>query len=327
VRRCGAGTRRKGDQAREDVTYLQFSKEALSGVVCLDEMYDGEFVLLVATDPLSKITLGFEVLEGKKVDSEQVAEFMKYLALKGIQPDVVVTDESKLYPAALKEVWAGARHQICVFHVLRHFMGFVLDCVRAYIKDLPKDPKRKRGRPRKGELRSNHDARRKDLHARRHLLVQGPQAGEESKQSLASILEEHTSLRVARDFMESIYRMVAPDVTREAAEEIRKQILADPRFQADKNLKRGVKKLRSDEQFQKLIVYTDFENLNRTNNSVERHNRGTRKKQKSHYRLRRVDTLANALALAMKQEVRRDDSPKLQPRGAPGDRGDRAPDA
>jgi hypothetical protein len=320
----------EGDQARAEVDYLQFSKESLSGVVCLDEMYDGEFVLLVATDPLNKMTLGFQVLEGKSVASDQVAEFMRYLAHKGIDPDIVVTDESKLYPPALKEVWAGARHQICVFHVLRHFMGFVLDSVRAYVKGLPQDPKRGRGRPRKGEVRANHKGRRQAAWDRRYLVVRGLDADDEVKQNLASLLEEHPGLGVARDFMESIYRMVAPDVTRKDAEEIRRQILADPRFQADKFLQKGVKKLTSDSQFQKLIAFTDYSNLNRTNNSTERHNRGTRKKQKSHYRLRRLDTLANALALAVQEERRllgAAPSPKLEPRGAPTDEGAQAPDA
>jgi transposase-like protein len=34
-----------------------------------------------------------------------------------LNPEVVVTDGSNLYPAVLAELWPDADHQLCVFHV------------------------------------------------------------------------------------------------------------------------------------------------------------------------------------------------------------------
>ena len=45
--------------------------------------------------------------------------FLKNLKTWGLLPEVVVTDGSNLYPAVLAELWPQARHQLCVFHVLK----------------------------------------------------------------------------------------------------------------------------------------------------------------------------------------------------------------
>jgi transposase-like protein len=305
-----------GDKAAQAIDLRRWTKMSLSGVVCLDEMYDGEFCLLVASDPLTGLTVGYQVHESKKVDSAQVAEFMRYLSHRGIDPQVVITDESTLYPAALKEAWPGATHQLCLFHILRHFVRYALASVREYVKSMPKDAKRRRGRPKKrGRPRSNHNARRKELYDARHLFVYHPDNLEkkpETKQKLESLLQEHPALAVPRKFMEDLFRLFAPGVTRGKAEALRQEMLSNPLYRNDPHLKKGLKKLLSDDQFQKMIVYTDYDNLGRTNNDVERKNRWIRKKQKSHYRLRRTQTLTNALALQMQreQEGRRDSAAK-----------------
>lgn len=295
-----------GDQAFEEVDYQQWAVESLSGVVCIDEMYDGEFCLLVATDPLSKLTVGFQVITGKSVDSPKVAEFMRYLEHRGVKPDVVVTDESKLYPAALKDVWPKALHQVCIFHVLQHFAEFALDAVRAYVKSLPEDPKSRRGRPRKDQQpRTRHNERRKQVHEQRYRVLTHPDKLDKNPEAAAALellINENPALHTVRTFIVDVYEVFAPSQDLAIAWHLRHEIITNSTYKAHPQLAKGVAKLQDDQQFLKMMTYTEFENLNRTNNSVERFNRWIRKKQKSHYRLRRKSTIANALALRMKQE-------------------------
>ncbi len=263
-----------GDQAFEEVNYQQWAVESLSGVVCIDEMYDGEFCLLVATDPLSKLTVGFQVINGKSVDSPKIAEFMRYLEHRGVKPDVVVTDESKLYPAALKDVWPQALHQVCIFHILQHFVNFVLDAVRAYIDSLPKDPKRRRGRPGKNEEpRTRHNELRKQLKDQRYRIVTHPDNLAKDPAAVAALedlLDEHPCLHTARTFMLDIFALFSPSQDLATAYYLRHEILTYSAYKADPHLAKGVAKLQDEQQFLKMMVYTEFENLNRTNNSVER---------------------------------------------------------
>src|SRR5207253_1308209 len=52
------------------------------------------------------------------------------LARWGLQPEVVVSDGSSLYPELLADIWPGARHQLCVFHLLRDVLDQVLEGVK-----------------------------------------------------------------------------------------------------------------------------------------------------------------------------------------------------
>jgi len=295
----------EGDRAADEVNYQQWAVESLSGVVCIDEMYDGEFCLLVATDPLSKLTLGFQVIDGS-VDSARVADFMRYLEARGIKPDVVVSDESKLYPKALKEVWPTALHQLCIFHLMQHFVEHVLAAVRAYVDSLPKDPKGKGGRPRKdAPPRPRHNERRNVVKEQRFRVVTHPDklAGDPAAAAdLENLLEEHPALCAPRSFMVDIFELFAPTQNLATAYSLRHSMLENDSYKANPHLAKALEKLRDEDHFLKMMTYTEFENLNRTNNHVERCNRWVRKKQKSHYRLRRKSTIANALALRMKQE-------------------------
>ena len=69
----------------------------------------------------------------------------------GFSPRVVVTDGSNLYPAVLAELWPYARHQLCVFHVLKDINAHVFDALRRLRRrHAATDGRtRRRGRPRR----------------------------------------------------------------------------------------------------------------------------------------------------------------------------------
>lgn len=307
----------EGDLVTADTELHKWTTESLSGVLCVDELYDGEFCLLMATDPLADLTVGFQLVDKKEVDAVKVAGFMDYLTSLGAKPEVVVTDESKLYPAALQgSSWSDVLHQLCNFHFLRLVVTDVVASVRAYVKTMPKDPKRKRGRPPKqGRPRSQHNKERKKVGDARYLFAKKTLSDEETDQ-LNNLLEAHPNLKLSREFTDKVYALFdAGD--REQADSLRQEIIANERFSADPNLAKSVARFKDDERFEKLLLHLDYENLDRTSNHVERDNRRFRKRQKAHYRLRLKTTIRNALNLKIQAERRMkagESPPKLQRR-------------
>ncbi|HJT77987.1 MAG TPA: transposase, partial [Gemmataceae bacterium] len=102
--------------------------ERFSGTLCVDELHLGAYTLLLATDPLADLPVGFALVGAN--DQEHLRRFLANLARWGLRPEVVVSDGSSLYPEVLAEVWPGARHQLCIFHLLRDVLDKVLEAVR-----------------------------------------------------------------------------------------------------------------------------------------------------------------------------------------------------
>src|SRR5512142_3581575 len=123
--------------------------EHFSGTLCIDELHLGKTTLLLATDPLQDLPVAFALVA--KNDSDHMRRFLKNLRTWGLVPEVVVTDGSNLYPEVLAELRPEARHQRCVFHVLKDLHKLVLDAVRRLRRGLSRrgnrGRKRRRGRP------------------------------------------------------------------------------------------------------------------------------------------------------------------------------------
>jgi MULE transposase domain len=91
--------------------------EHFSGTLCVDELHLGRFTLLLATDPLSDLPVAFALVASN--DQVHMRRFLGNLRTWELEPKVVVTDGSNLYPAVLAELWPDADHQLCVFHVIK----------------------------------------------------------------------------------------------------------------------------------------------------------------------------------------------------------------
>ena len=91
--------------------------EHFSGTLCVDELHLGRFTLLWATDPLSDLPVAFALVAAN--DQDHMRRFLKDLKIWGLNPQVVVTDGSNLYPGVLAELWSEAEHPLCVFHTIR----------------------------------------------------------------------------------------------------------------------------------------------------------------------------------------------------------------
>jgi hypothetical protein len=115
-----------------------------SGILCVDEVYQGELALLLAVDPAAPDgdrLVGYTLLTNSKaVDQEAVKAFLERLRAAGVQPNEVITDDSRLYPSALAEIWPAAVHQLCLFHATRRVVRAVNDVVKQIRRSIPVAP-------------------------------------------------------------------------------------------------------------------------------------------------------------------------------------------
>jgi hypothetical protein len=115
-----------------------------SGILCVDEVYQGELALLLAVDPAAPDgdrLVGYTLIANTKaVDQNAIKAFLAQLRAVGIQPDEVITDDSRLYPAALAEIWPTAAHQLCLFHATRRVVRAVSDVVKQIRRSIPTPP-------------------------------------------------------------------------------------------------------------------------------------------------------------------------------------------
>src|SRR6478672_7661053 len=99
--------------ARLDLgSHRRLALERFSGTLCVDELHLGAYTLLLATDPLADLPVGFALVGAN--DQDHLRRFLRALARWGLRPQVVVSDGSALYPEVLAEVWPDAQHQLCV---------------------------------------------------------------------------------------------------------------------------------------------------------------------------------------------------------------------
>jgi hypothetical protein len=86
-----------------------------SGVLCVDEVYQDELALLLAVDPAAPDgdrLVGYSLVS-EGVDHEKIRTFLVHLRAAGIAPAEVITDDSRMYPTVLAEIWPSAAHQLC----------------------------------------------------------------------------------------------------------------------------------------------------------------------------------------------------------------------
>jgi hypothetical protein len=122
--------------------YLPWVVQEFSGVLCVDEVYQGDLALLLAVDPAAPSgdrLVGYQLVTGT-VKQADIEGLLTRLCAAGIQPDQVITDGSSLYPNLLKQIWPAAAHQLCLFHETRRVTEAVQQVVRAVRGTLPKLP-------------------------------------------------------------------------------------------------------------------------------------------------------------------------------------------
>ena len=286
--------------------YWQFVLSNFSGVLCLDEVHDSGKTILFATDPLNNFTVSFQVVE--KNDQAHLDAFLQRLKDRGLQVQVAITDGSPLYKDSLQSHWRGIEHQLCLFHVIKEVNGLILDGVRAIKNSLKrqgnKGRKRRPGRPsNKVQKQRQHrpGMSKKEqatfLWEHQYLIVRKQEElTDQDKDDLALMLTIAPQLELFRRFNSQFYRLFEKGIDQQTARCRRTRLVNNSDYQANPFLVRALKKLARD-RFEKMITFLRWENVERTNNHVERNNRVFRMLQKTRYKRRRTHTLEKALEL------------------------------
>ena len=204
-------------------------------------MYDGEYYVLKATDPLNGIELASQMDKGSPSEDD-IRRFFLVLKAAGLEPTLVVTDGSSLYPAVIAEVWPNAKHQRCVFHFIKQVNDDLRSAFWTAYATMPKPPKRKRGRPKKrGRPRKDKEKRenRRKVRAARYLLLKrerGPDGRERFTESEKAALKDAMrlcpALIVLRRFVLLLHELFGRGTdSQELAGQRREAILANPEFE------------------------------------------------------------------------------------------------
>lgn len=247
--------------------YEPWAISTFSGVLAVDELYDG-VVVLVATDPLTGKTISIDLCD--KPTERNMRAFLERLKDAGVEPKVIITDAAPLYHSLPKKVWPQVEHQLCLFHYTRMLTRGVVEALRVVRRDW-----QLLGRLYAKEL----------WHARYLFTTRQEHLSPTSQVRLEKLCSQNDVVRAIRHFMENCYRMFDLSQSREDALLQRAKLLRDLPKRCQAPLKQAIHALRP-ERFGRAITFLSYSNCPRTSNSVERQNRWYRKRAKSHYRNR-----------------------------------------
>jgi Transposase len=291
------------------VEHRRLVLEQFSGTLCVDELHLGRFTLVLATDPLADLPVAFALVSSN--DQDHMRRFLQNLKTWGLNPQVVVTDGSNLYPAVLAELWPDAAHQLCVFHVIQDINKLILGAVRRLRTAMSRrgkaGRKKKRGRKTKGAkaaaARRGPSLKEKAcfVFRRRHLVVKRRENFTATdRDDLTRMLEYLPALATLRRFADRICWLFETPKDFHQASCRRSAIVRDPAFRAVPELVKALEQL-DEERFPKLMAYLNHpvSRRVRTNNHVERTNRMFRFLEKVRYKWRRRQTLVRFVVLKL----------------------------
>jgi len=285
--------------------------ERFSGFLCVDELHLGRFTLLLATDPVGDFPVAFALVSAN--DKGHMERFLRNLQRHGLEPKVVVTDGSTLYPMLLAQLWPNAEHQLCVFHVMQDLNKLILDAVRRLRKRMGrqgrKGRRRRRGRPTKAEKRhrakQGRSLKEKStfVFKHRYLIVKRREnLSEQEQKNLKTMLEYLPPLRTLRKFADKLHHLFDPEQNDYQAWCRRRAMQGSAEFKAVPELAKALESLEV-MKFAKMIAFlrgpARRRRLVRTNNHVERCNRKLRYWEKVRYKWRRRRTLVRFMVLAL----------------------------
>jgi len=307
--------------------------ERFSGTLGVDELHLGRFTLLLATDPIADLPVGFALVS--RNDHDHMRRFLKGLKGWGLLPRVVISDGSNLYPAVLAEVWPNARHQLCVFHVLKDINDLILAGVRRLARALRRrgnaGRRRKRGRPSKAQQAARAalgpTLKEKAGFILKHRFLIVKKADELDKQQWADLLQMFAylpELRALWQFAREVRALFAKEGRVQTLWQRRAALLRQGRYKAVPELVAAMELLEAG-KFKKMVafVYSAAAEKVRTNNHVERANRRLRFAEKLRYKWRRRKWVLRFVLLALdrwwRQAARAFAQSDQAARGGPGE--------
>jgi transposase-like protein len=287
--------------------HRQFVLGKFSGTLCIDELHLGRHTLLLVTDPISDLPVAF-ALVGRN-DQLHMRRFLKNLKNWGVNPKVVVTDGSSLYPTVLAELWPAARHQLCVFHILKDINDLILSGVRRLARQMSRrgnaGRKRKRGRPSKAQQAARAGAgptlkEKAGFILKHRFLVVKKELNKEQWEILTQMFDYLPELRTLWQFACETRQLFEKDARVQTLWQRRAALLRQQRYKEVPELAAAMDMLEKG-KFAKMVAFTYSEagKKVRTNNHVERLNRWLRYWEKLRYKWRRRKWVLRFVLLAL----------------------------
>jgi len=283
--------------------------DQFSGTLCLDELHLGRFTLLLATDPIADLPVGFALVS--RNDHDHMRRFLNNLKSWGLRPRVVVSDGSPLYPALLAELWPQARHQLCVFHILKDINDLIIAGVRRRARAMQRrgraGRKRRRGRPSRAQQAARAAAgptlqeKAGFILKHRFLVVKNSDALDPPQwDDLTQMFDSLPELRTLWHFAGDVRQLFEKEARVQTLWQRRQALLRQQKYQGMPELAEAMKMLEAG-KFRKAVafVYSAAAEKVRTNNHVERVNRGFRFTEKLRYKWRRRQWLLRFVLLAL----------------------------
>jgi hypothetical protein len=289
--------------------HRQMVIEKFSGTLCVDEIHLGRFTLLLATDPIADIPVAFALVS--RNDKKHTRRFLNNLKSWGLLPRVVVSDSSSLYPEVLAELWPHAKHQLCVFHILKDINDLIIDGVRRLARAMQRrgnaGRKRKAGRPSKAQQAARAAAgptlKEKADFILKHRFLIVKNTGDLDKQQwddLGKMFEYQPELRTLWHFASEVRRLYEKEARVQTLWQRRAALLRNEKYKGVPELVKAMAMLEAG-KYKKAVafVYSEAAEKVRTNNHVERVNRKFRFAEKSRYKWRRRKWVVRFVLLAL----------------------------
>jgi hypothetical protein len=283
--------------------------ERFSGTLCIDELHLGRFTLLLATDPIADIPVAFALVS--RNDHDHMRRFLNSLRSWGLLPRVVVSDGSNLYPAVLAELWPHARHQLCVFHILKDINDLIIAGVRRLARARKRrgnaGRKRRRGRPTKAQQAARAalgpTLKEKAGFVLKHRFLIVKKTGDLDKQQWADLVQMFDylpQLRTLWYFAGEVRDLFEKEARVQTLFKRRAALLRKEEYKAVPELVEAMEMLEAG-KFKKAVafVYSEAAQKVRTNNHVERANRRFRFAEKLRYKWRRRKWVHRFVLLAL----------------------------
>jgi len=282
----------------------EFRKQVLaqfSGTLCIDEIYLGRRVVLLASDPVSDIPVACALVS--RNDGEHMRRFMQNLKNRGIFPQTVISDRSPLYPQGIENTWPTARHQLCVFHTIADINKFIIGAVRECGRKQQARRRKEKERKRQADL----------LFRKRYLIVsKRSKLSTAEKTLLKQALAIAPVVKTLRRFADDIHALFSLRRSKKQAWKIWRRMRRTRSYLDNPALKKALKMLNK-QKMEKLLVYLDQPTGKRkkvrTNNHVERCNRKIRYLEKVRYKWRRQKTIVRHILLQFQYWMKQKDIP------------------
>jgi hypothetical protein len=223
---------------------------------------------------------------------------------------VALTAGSPLSRDSLPRDGTDSEPQLCLFHVIKEVNKRIWDGGRAVQNRRQRQGnqgrKKRRGRPRQQAQKQTQD--RQGMSKQEQATFRWDQQSlivrteedrrEQEKQDLARMWPSAPARPRLRACNPQFDRLFARGMTQPCARYRRRRLVHKRPYQPNAFLAKALQKLRPD-KFDQMLVFRGWDNGERTNKHVERHNRGFRMMQKTRDKRRTAHTLAKALALEL----------------------------